>query len=52
MHDIGKPATRRFGPGGVTFRHHEAVGARITLQRLSEMGFDDRLTEQWQNLWG
>ena len=34
MHDIGKPATRRFGPGGVTFRHHEAVGARITLQRL------------------
>ena len=52
MHDIGKPATRRFGPGGVTFRHHEAVGARITLQRLSEMGFDDLLTEQVAKLVG
>jgi len=41
MHDIGKPATHRVGPGGVTFRHHEAVGARITRRRLAEMGFDE-----------
>lgn len=40
MHDIGKPATHRVGPTGVTFRHHEAVGARITRRRLTEMGFD------------
>jgi poly(A) polymerase len=40
MHDIGKPATYRVGPTGVTFRHHEAVGARITRRRLTEMGFD------------
>ena len=26
MHDIGKPATRRFGPGGVTFRHQRKYG--------------------------
>jgi poly(A) polymerase len=41
MHDIGKPATHRVGPTGVTFRHHEAVGARITRRRLGAMGFDD-----------
>ncbi|MEQ8438476.1 MAG: HDIG domain-containing protein [Ilumatobacter fluminis] len=40
LHDVGKPATRRFGPDGVTFRHHEAVGARITRRRLGDMGFD------------
>lgn len=41
MHDIGKPATRRFGPKGVTFWHHEAVGARIAKRRLDAMGFDE-----------
>ena len=41
LHDVGKPATRRFGPDGVTFRHHEAVGARITRRRLAEMEFED-----------
>lgn len=43
MHDIGKPATHRVGPGGVTFRHHEAVGARITRRRLGALGFDEEL---------
>jgi poly(A) polymerase len=41
MHDIGKPATHRVGPDGVTFRHHEAVGARITRRRLAAMGFSE-----------
>lgn len=41
LHDVGKPETRRFGPRGVTFWHHEAVGARITRRRLAAMGFDD-----------
>jgi len=41
MHDIGKPATHRVRPGGVTFQHHEAVGARITRRRLAEMRFDE-----------
>ena len=45
MHDIGKPATRRFGPGGVTFHHHEAVGARITRRRLTEMGFNKGMVD-------
>jgi len=35
MHDIGKPATRRFEPGaGVSFHHHEVVGAKLARKRL------------------
>jgi poly(A) polymerase len=34
FHDIGKPLTRSFEHGGVTFRHHEAVGAKMTKKRL------------------
>jgi poly(A) polymerase len=43
FHDIGKPATRSFDHGGVTFRHHEAVGAKITRRRLRELGYDKAL---------
>ena len=35
MHDVGKPATRRFEPGGgVSFHHHEVVGAKLVRKRL------------------
>ncbi len=35
LHDIGKPATRRFEPGGgVSFHHHEVVGAKLVRSRL------------------
>ncbi len=40
FHDIGKPATRSFEHGGVTFRHHEAVGAKMTKKRLRELGYE------------
>lgn len=41
LHDIGKPATRRFEPGGgVSFHHHEVVGAKMTRRRLRELRFD------------
>jgi poly(A) polymerase len=39
MHDIGKPDTREIGDDGVTFHHHEVVGARITEKRLKELRF-------------
>ncbi len=40
FHDIGKPATRSFEHGGVTFRHHEAVGAKMTKKRLRELEYE------------
>ena len=39
FHDIGKPATREFGEGGVTFHHHEVVGARMTRARMRELRY-------------
>ncbi len=40
LHDIGKPATRRFeADGRVTFHHHEAVGARMARARLKELRY-------------
>ena len=42
MHDVGKPATRRFEPGGaVSFRHHEVVGAKLTAKRMRALRFDN-----------
>ncbi len=41
LHDVGKPATRRFEPGGgVSFHHHELVGARMAAKRLKALRFD------------
>jgi poly(A) polymerase len=42
LHDIGKPATRRFedNGGGVTFHHHEMVGAKLAARRMKAMRFD------------
>ncbi len=40
FHDVGKPETRQFGPGGqVSFHHHEVVGARLTRRRLRSLQF-------------
>lgn len=41
LHDIGKPATRRFERGGVTFHHHDVVGAKLARARLRELRFDN-----------
>ncbi|MDQ6753173.1 MAG: CCA tRNA nucleotidyltransferase [Actinomycetota bacterium] len=42
MHDVGKPATRRFQPGGaVSFLHHDAVGAKLTAKRMKALRFDN-----------
>jgi poly(A) polymerase len=41
LHDVGKPATRRFEPGGgVSFHHHEVVGSKLTAKRLRALRFD------------
>jgi poly(A) polymerase len=47
LHDIGKPATRRFEDGGgVSFHHHELVGAKLTSKRLKALRFDKDTTKQ------
>jgi poly(A) polymerase len=39
FHDVGKPETRDFAQGGVTFHHHEVVGARTTRARMRELRY-------------
>ncbi|MBM7832463.1 poly(A) polymerase [Agromyces cerinus] len=42
LHDIGKPATRRFEAGGaVSFHHHDVVGAKLARKRLRALRFDN-----------
>ena len=42
FHDIGKPATKRLEPGGgVSFHHHDIVGAKLAKKRLTELRFDN-----------
>ena len=46
MHDVGKPRTRRFETGGgVSFHHHEVVGAKMTRARLKSLRFPKDVTE-------
>ena len=47
LHDIGKPKTRNLIPGGgVSFHHHEIVGARLTKSRLKALRFDGDMIEK------
>jgi poly(A) polymerase len=39
LHDIGKPRTRAITPEGVTFHHHEVVGARMARERLEALRY-------------
>lgn len=34
LHDVGKPATRSFSEGRVSFHHHEVVGAKLVRKRF------------------
>ncbi len=46
LHDIGKPKTRELIPGGgVSFHHHEVVGARMAKNRLKALRFDNETIE-------
>ena len=42
FHDVGKPQTRGYQQGkGVTFHHHDAVGARMTRKRLTALRYSN-----------
>lgn len=45
LHDIGKPVTRRFEHGAVTFHNHDVVGAKMARKRLRDLKFDKSTTE-------
>jgi poly(A) polymerase len=51
MHDVGKPKTRALiAGGGVSFHHHEVVGARMTKERLKKLRFDHDVLEDVSQL--
>ena len=53
MHDVGKPKTRRLEPGGgVSFHHHEVVGAKITRKRMQALRFDSKTIDEVTKLVG
>ncbi len=39
FHDVGKPKTRSIGPDGVSFHHHDVVGARVTRARMDALRY-------------
>ncbi len=40
LHDIGKPSTRKIEGGGVSFHHHDVVGAKLAARRLRQLRYD------------
>jgi len=45
FHDVGKPKTRSVGPKGVSFHHHEVVGARMTRDRMKALRFSRQMVD-------
>lgn len=41
FHDVGKPRTRAIGDNGVSFHHHEVVGARMTRERMRALKYSN-----------
>lgn len=51
LHDIGKPKTRKFEDGGgVSFHHHEVVGARLAKKRLTALRFSNEIVDSVTHL--
>jgi poly(A) polymerase len=51
LHDIGKPKTRELiAGGGVSFHHHEVVGARMAKERLKTLRFSNDVVDDVSSL--
>jgi len=51
LHDIGKPATRKHeGDGGVSFHHHEVVGAKLTRKRMRALKYSKQMVDDVSQL--
>jgi len=46
LHDIGKPVTKKFEGGQVTFHHHDVVGAKMVKKRLKALRFDNNTVDR------
>jgi poly(A) polymerase len=45
LHDVGKPKTRSFATGAVSFHHHEVVGARMAEERLRALKYPNDIID-------
>ena len=51
LHDIGKPGTRRHEQdGGVSFHHHEVVGAKMTRKRMRALKYSKQMVDDVSQL--
>ncbi|MDO3639184.1 CCA tRNA nucleotidyltransferase [Mycolicibacterium arseniciresistens] len=51
LHDIGKPSTRRHEPdGGVSFHHHEVVGAKMSRKRMRALKYSKQMIDDVSQL--
>ena len=51
LHDIGKPETRKHeSDGGVSFHHHEVVGAKMTRKRLRALKYSKQIIDDVSQL--
>ena len=51
LHDIGKPGTREFLPGGrVSFHHHEVVGRNMARKRLKALRYSKQMIDDVSRL--
>jgi poly(A) polymerase len=50
LHDVGKPKTREITPQGVTFHHHEVVGARMARERLQTLRYPSQVVDDVSRL--
>lgn len=50
FHDIGKPRTRSIDAGGVSFHHHEVVGARMTRERMRALRYSNEMVRDVSQL--
>jgi poly(A) polymerase len=50
LHDVGKPKTRAIGPKGVSFHHHEVVGARMARDRMRALRYSNEVVDDVSRL--
>ena len=50
FHDVGKPKTRSIGGKGVSFHHHEVVGAKMVRKRMRALKYSRQMIDDVSQL--